>query len=128
MDQGHGPGPDVRGCKQGCSEAQGAWTGTPRVGTITRLRSLDFKGNLLAKPPPGLEDGRRSKKRNLGRRRSCIGQVPRSAGHRGGGIHAREGASGLQSGVSRGQADESRHSVWFLMSGFKKRGRIDLWG
>lgn len=41
---------------RGCSEAQGRETGTSEwdQGRCHGLRSLDFKSNLLAKPPPGL--------------------------------------------------------------------------
>lgn len=69
-------------------------TGTPEWDQgWPRLRSLDFKGNLLAKPPPGLRMEGEARREILGEEGAASGRGAQAAGHRGGGIHAREGAS-----------------------------------
>ena len=69
-------------------------TGTPECdqGRL-RLGSLDFKGNLLTKPPPELRMEGEARREILGEEGTASGRGAKAAGHRGSRIHARGGAS-----------------------------------
>ena len=85
-----------------------------------RLGSLDFKGNLLAKPPPGLRMEGEARREILGEEGAASGRDAQAAGPRGGGIH---GKVPLRAAVwsEQGQADAEPTFCVVPYVRFKKR-------